>query len=187
MTGAATRGRTGAPREPVTEEREQLGGPGPGRRGSGTWPAGPERLGNLERGMLDSVMPAAPTRIRSGMRPDVCGQQLGGAARERVHIVVLGHMVTPVPGRLDGLGDAHGASQRAGSVLAVLDPDKNRAPRADVFPGFHSSPTTMPGAPRSVPGVWPAVRSGAAVPRPLPRRDLRGCAPAGPTSRIPGP
>src|ERR1700733_12405421 len=37
---------------------------------------------------------------------------------------MLGHPVTPVPGRLDGLRDGGGADQRVGSFLAVLDADE---------------------------------------------------------------
>jgi hypothetical protein len=85
---------------------------------------GPERLGDLERGVVGEHDAGRADPDPRRLRADVGGQQLGRAAGEAVHVVVLGHPVPSVAGRLDRLRDAHRADERVRRRLAVLDPDK---------------------------------------------------------------
>jgi hypothetical protein len=51
-------------------------------------------------------------------------EQLGGAAREALHVVMLGHPVAAVAGALDGLRDAGRAADGLRGRLTELDADE---------------------------------------------------------------
>jgi len=68
---------------------------------------GAEHLRDLERGVVRQHDSGRADPDARGMRADVRGQQFGCAARQAVHVVMLGDPVPPVAGGLHGLGDAH--------------------------------------------------------------------------------
>jgi hypothetical protein len=84
----------------------------------------PERLGDLKRSMVGQHDAGGAHPDPGGLRANVRRQQLGRTARQAMHVVVLGHPVTPVSRRLDGLRDGDGAGEGARSALPVLDPDE---------------------------------------------------------------
>ena len=134
----------------------------------------PERLGNLERGMVGQHDPRGADPDPRGMRADVRRQQLRGTARQAGHVVMLGNPVAPVAGRLDGAGDPNGADHRRGGTLAILDPDEiQHRQRQRLLYGIHHSVNAAPPGriPRArIPGPPPAAGRAGRTPRDHRRR-----------------
>ena len=100
-----------------------------------------------------------------GVRADVRGEHLRRAARQAGHVVVLGHPVTPVPGRLTAWAMPHRAGDRGARRSRRTRSRRSPAPPAEATPPLHPSSRN-----RAVPAALPrpgragSVRNGEADP-----------------------